>query len=59
MKEGKGFLENKADKYKYDGAFSNDKQNGKGIIMWDDGRKYDGEMKDDKLHGEGIFEWPV
>ncbi len=32
--------------------------NGKGKLLWSDGKCYEGEFKDDKKHGKGIFKWP-
>lgn len=30
---------------------------GKGLMIWPDGRKYDGEYKEDKKNGYGTFIW--
>ena len=38
---------------KYEGDFSNDKINGKGIMLWDNGNKYEGEFKNNFFEGEG------
>ena len=31
--------------------------NGKGVLLWPDGRKYKGEYLNDKKHGLGEFYW--
>ena len=35
----------------YDGDWSNDKKNGKGIFTWVDGESYEGDFKNDFRHG--------
>jgi hypothetical protein len=30
---------------------------GKGILIWQDGKKYEGDFEDDKRHGQGVFLW--
>ena len=32
--------------------------NGKGILIWPDGKKFQGEFKDDLREGFGRIEWP-
>ena len=41
-----GLGKNNEDKYK--GEFKNDKQEGKGVMIWNNGDKYEGEFKNDK-----------
>jgi len=36
---------------KYDGEWSNGKPNGKGTMIYDDGRRYEGEWRDGIRHG--------
>merc|ERR1711988_1240469 len=44
-----------SDGRRYDGAYQNDKKEGRGKFAWPDGREYDGEWKDGKQHGTGVF----
>ncbi|EDP96325.1 glycosyltransferase family 39 protein [Kordia algicida OT-1] len=37
----------------YTGAWENDKRNGFGTYLWEDGQKYEGFWKDDVRHGKG------
>lgn len=39
----------------YEGQYHRDTRQGKGKIVWDDGRVYDGDWEDDKRHGHGCF----
>ena len=39
----------------YDGEWSNDNKEGKGVYCSIDGNKYDGEWKNDKKFGKGKF----
>jgi len=32
--------------------------NGKGLLIWDDGKKYEGYFVNDKREGRGTFTWP-
>ena len=40
---------------RYEGAWIDNKMNGKGIFTWPDGRRYVGDHMNDKKHGRGIF----
>jgi tetratricopeptide (TPR) repeat protein len=40
---------------RYEGNWKDGKENGKGKMMYSDGRKYDGEWKDGKQNGKGIM----
>ena len=40
---------------KYEGEWSNDKQNGYGILEWRDGDKYEGFFKDGEFSGKGTY----
>ena len=31
--------------------------NGKGKMLWADGKHYIGDYQDDKKHGNGVFTW--
>jgi hypothetical protein len=39
--------------YVYDGQWSNNKKNGKGVLRYN-GEVYEGDLKDDKRHGRGM-----
>ena len=41
----------------YIGEFKNQKANGQGTFVWDDGDKYIGEWKDGNRTGQGIYIW--
>ncbi len=42
----------------YEGGYENDLMNGKGILLFRDGRKFTGEFVDDKMEGKGgVFVW--
>lgn len=45
------------DKSKYIGYWENDKQNGEGEEIWQDGANYKGFYKDGQKHGNGFFKW--
>jgi hypothetical protein len=38
----------------YNGEWSDNKRNGRGVFIFANGNKYDGEWRDDKKHGRGI-----
>ena len=43
----------------YLGEFNSDeKRNGRGILLWEDKSKYQGQWKKDKPHGKGKFIYP-
>ena len=54
LKEGKGNLFSKDNKFNYDGDFKNDKYEGFGALF-DHGEKYTGEFKNGKFHGQGTL----
>ena len=54
VKEGKGNLNSKDNKYNYDGDWKNDKYEGFGAL-YDHGEKYTGNFKDGKFHGKGTL----
>ena len=37
----------------YEGEFTDNVMNGKGVMMWPDQARYEGEFRDGKLEGEG------
>ena len=39
---------------KYDGEYVNDKAEGKGQYIWEDGKYYIGQWKNGLFHGKGI-----
>ena len=41
----------------YRGEFRNDKRNGQGVAIYDDGESYEGEWRDNKRHGEGTYRY--
>ena len=42
----------------YEGEIRNNRRNGYGRYLWNDGSSYEGDWVNDKKHGEGIFRWP-
>ena len=42
-----------ADKESYSGEWKQDKKEGKGVKVWNNGDKYDGEWKNDLREGKG------
>ena len=44
-------------KCKYEGSWSFDKKNGRGVAHFPDGSIYEGDFKDDKFEGVGKFVW--
>ena len=42
---------------KYEGDYKNNKREGKGIFLMDNGDKYEGEFQKDKLNGNGKYIW--
>ncbi len=42
----------------YEGDWSNDMANGKGVYMHSGGARYEGEWKDDLQNGNGVETWP-
>ena len=54
VKEGKGNLFSKDNKFNYDGDWKNDKYDGFGALF-DHGEKYTGNFKNGKFHGKGTF----
>ena len=55
VKDGKGKEYYSNGNIKYDGEFINDKREGKGKFIWEDGEYYIGEWKDALKHGKGII----
>ena len=53
-KHGKGIEYYKDGNIKYEGDFVNDKREGKGKYIWEDGEYYIGEWLNDYMHGKGI-----
>ena len=43
--------------YIYSGEFKNNKKEGLGTIIWEDGCKYQGEFKNNQMNGTGIIEF--
>ena len=43
---------------KYQGCFSNNLKEGRGIFTFEDGSSYVGDWKNDLKDGKGIFKWP-
>lgn len=43
----------------YEGQWHEDKQHGKGMQRWSDGRCFTGEFEQGMFHGEGKMEWPT
>ena len=41
----------------YEGELKDNKRQGKGSHIWDNGDKYEGEWFDDQKHGQGAFTW--
>ena len=54
LREGKGNLFSKDNKFNYDGDFKNDKYEGFGAL-YDHGEKYTGDFKKGKFHGQGTL----
>ena len=56
-----GIPENKGIRYytngTYQGDFINNKREGKGIYLYNDGAKYEGDYKDDFKNGKGIYSY--
>ena len=44
--------------YTYEGEFYNNKKNGIGTIIWNDGIKYQGQFLEDEMIGYGIIKYP-
>ena len=42
---------------KYEGDYKNNKRDGKGIFIMDNGDRYEGEFQKDKLCGKGKYFW--
>jgi hypothetical protein len=41
----------------YEGMFANNKKNGYGIMVWEDGTKYEGNFLDNDFEGKGVYYW--
>ena len=41
----------------YEGELKDNKRQGKGTHIWDNGDKYEGEWFDDQKHGQGTSTW--
>ena len=44
--------------YIYEGEFQNNKKQGLGTIIWEDGSKYQGEFKNNQMNGIGMIQFP-
>ena len=53
-----GFEESGECGYIYNGQFLNNKKEGYGTLIWNDGQKYWGEFKNNQMNGYGIIEYP-
>ena len=54
LRNGKGIEYYSNGNIKYDGEFVNDKFEGKGKYIWEDGNYYIGQFKNGLSHGKGI-----
>ena len=54
-KDSKGETYPKEKCARYNGEFKEDKKEGKGTFIWEDGRKFVGEWKEGKQHGPGSY----
>jgi hypothetical protein len=54
---GFGIYSNRDGAARYEGAFKDDMQHGKGIEVWDEGSKYEGTYMMGKKEGQGKYTW--
>ena len=55
--EGQGQIDFFEEGQRYEGSFSDNKINGKGIYKWKNGDVYIGDMKNGKMHGFGKYDY--
>eukprot|EP01114_Cavostelium_apophysatum_P023049 TRINITY_DN8562_c0_g1_i1.p1 TRINITY_DN8562_c0_g1~~TRINITY_DN8562_c0_g1_i1.p1 ORF type:complete len:385 (-),score=76.43 TRINITY_DN8562_c0_g1_i1:70-1167(-) len=56
-KQGRGTFSWSSNGSRYEGEWSDNKENGRGIKYWQDGATYEGEWKDSKFSGVGTHTW--
>lgn len=57
IRAGFGEERNSGSNSTYEGEFANDKKNGVGVMLWDDGTKYEGHFVENDFDGKGVYFW--